>query len=378
MCFLKLNDIDKTFPNGVKALSRINLSVNEGSFLTLIGPSGCGKTTLLRIIAGLEQPDSGEIIMQGNNITAYPPKDRNVSMVFQNYTLFPHLNVFNNIAFPLKVIKKEKTFIKDKVQEVSLLLNISHLLFRKPKELSGGEKQRVAIARAILREPSVFLFDEPFSNLDADLRAVMRLELRRIQKKLGITTIYVTHDQKEAITFGDRLAVMKEGTIIQEGKPEEINKLSDSALMSNITGKSNYFKGCLSVKDGITSFFPVSQDKNCQPLFSTRNNKLLKKAEKSNNMHLTLSIRPDDIYLDNSSTDNSLPINAVCFLVESFGNETVALFTLCPGNSSVPENSSEVLTVLLKGDCPIKSGDNTTLYLDIDKIQTDYIEPFQS
>ena len=206
----------------VRAVDGVDLSTKEGEFLVLLGPSGCGKTTLLRMIAGLEQPTAGEILIGGQVVNDLPPRARKIAMVFQSYALYPHMTVFKNIAFPLKAQGVNKTEIPKKVEWAASLFGIEKLLHRKPRELSGGERQRVALARAVVREPSVFLLDEPLSNLDAKLRASARDELKQFQRRIGTTTIYVTHDQVEAMGLGDRIAVMQSGQVTQIGTSQEV------------------------------------------------------------------------------------------------------------------------------------------------------------
>ncbi|HDI02472.1 MAG TPA: sugar ABC transporter ATP-binding protein, partial [Ignisphaera sp.] len=218
MVNVKLENIRKTF-GSVVAVDRIDLEIRDGEFMVLLGPSGCGKTTTLRIIAGLEKPDRGRVLFGDRDVTYLPPKDRNVSMVFQSYAVWPHMKVYDNIAFPLKIRRYPREEIDRRVRWAAELLKISDLLDRYPHQLSGGQRQRVAVARAIVVEPQVLLMDEPLSNLDAPLRALMRAEIKRLQKQLKITTIYVTHDQAEALTMADRIAVMNSGRIEQIGTP---------------------------------------------------------------------------------------------------------------------------------------------------------------
>ena len=221
MAIVETRDVRKHFGD-VRAVDGVDLSTKEGEFLVLLGPSGCGKTTLLRMIAGLERPTGGEILIGKRVVNELPPRDRKIAMVFQSYALYPHMTVFDNIAFPLKAQGVKKEAIPQKVEWAAGLFGIERLLHRKPRELSGGERQRVALARAVVREPAVFLLDEPLSNLDAKLRTSAREELQQFQRRIGTTTIYVTHDQVEAMGLGDRIAVMQGGKVRQIGTPAEV------------------------------------------------------------------------------------------------------------------------------------------------------------
>jgi multiple sugar transport system ATP-binding protein len=220
----------------VHAVDGIDLQIAEGEFLVLLGPSGSGKTTLMRMIAGLEKPTGGDILINTQRVNDLPPRARKIAMVFQSYALYPHMTVFNNIAFPLKAQRMPKPDIREKVEWAANLFNIGHLLDRKPRQLSGGERQRVALARAVVREPDVFLLDEPLSNLDAKLRALARDELKQFQRKLGVTTIYVTHDQIEAMGMGDRVAVMSQGRIQQLGTPQELYHAPANTFVATFLG----------------------------------------------------------------------------------------------------------------------------------------------
>ena len=222
MAVVEVKNLIKEFTGGVRAVDGIDLVTEEGEYLVLLGPSGCGKTTLLRTIAGLERPTSGDILIDGHLVTALPPRARQIAMVFQSYALYPHKTVYSNIVFPLRAAKIAKEERDRKARWAAALLNIEHLLARKPRQLSGGERQRVALARALVRAPKVFLLDEPLSNLDAKLRASARDELKRFQEEVGTTTIYVTHDQVEAMGLGDRIAVLEAGRIRQVGPPVEV------------------------------------------------------------------------------------------------------------------------------------------------------------
>src|SRR5215471_7844726 len=222
MAQVSLEGITKEFPGGVRAVDDVSLEVPDGEFLVLVGPSGCGKTTALRLIAGLEKATSGTITIGSQVVNGISPRDRDIAMVFQNYALYPHMTVYRNLAFPLRERRTPKPEIARRVAEISSILGLDELLKRRPAQLSGGQRQRVAMGRALVREPAVFLLDEPLSNLDAKLRVQMRAELKRLHQKLGITTVYVTHDQVEAMTLADRMVVMSAGQTLQIGAPQEI------------------------------------------------------------------------------------------------------------------------------------------------------------
>lgn len=239
---LQLKNINK-FYDEKQILKSIDLDVERGEFLTLIGPSGCGKTTTLRIIGGFEKPDSGEVIFEGRDISNIPPNERNINTVFQNYALFPHLNVFDNVAFGLRIKKTKESEIKKKVENALALVDLENYGNRDISRLSGGQKQRVAIARALVNEPEIILFDEPLGALDLKLRKRMQIELKNIQQEVGITFIYVTHDQEEALSMSDKIAVMNKGIIEQYGTPQHIYEEPVNAFVANFLGDSNIFRG---------------------------------------------------------------------------------------------------------------------------------------
>ena len=249
MTKLQIKNLSKNFGN-TKILENINLEINEGEFVVLVGPSGSGKSTILRIIAGLETPSTGEVLINNKVINDLKPKDRDIAMVFQNYALYPHMSIFDNLAFPLKMKNIDKKIIDKSVNDISSMLGINHYLAKKPKELSGGERQRVALGRAIIRKPELFLMDEPLSNLDAKLRTQMRAELLKLHKSLSSTVIYVTHDQIEALTMGNKIAVLNHGEMQQVGTPSEIYNNPRNIFVAGFIGNPgmNFFKGLTNKK----------------------------------------------------------------------------------------------------------------------------------
>ena len=248
--FLELKNLKKSFTAGEAVLSGISLTIEKGEFVTLLGASGCGKTTTLRIIAGLEQPDEGSVWLEGQNVTDLEPNQRDVNTVFQNYALFPTMNVADNIGYGLKIRKVPKAEIREKVKKMLELVQLEGFEKRKPSELSGGQRQRVAIARALANNPRVLLLDEPLGALDLQLRRTMQLELKRLQKKLGITFIYITHDQEEAINMSDRIVVMNQGRFEQIGTPDEIYNHPKTSYVATFVGNANILRGSLVGMEG--------------------------------------------------------------------------------------------------------------------------------
>jgi sn-glycerol 3-phosphate transport system ATP-binding protein len=243
--FLEIKGLAKRF-GSVSVLEKLDLAVKEGEFLVLVGPSGCGKSTILRLIAGLESPSEGAIFIDGRNVVGVEPKDRDIAFVFQSYALYPHMNVFENMAFGLRMARKfSEEEIRARVHEAAGLLQLEKYLERKPRELSGGQRQRVALGRALVRKPKVFLFDEPLSNLDAHLRNQMRVEIRKLQQKLGVTAVYVTHDQVEATTMGDRIAILQGGKLRQVGSPVEVYRRPADSFVAGFIGmpEMNFLEG---------------------------------------------------------------------------------------------------------------------------------------
>ena len=258
---LELKEIKKSFTEGEAVLDNISLEISKGEFITLLGSSGCGKTTTLRIIAGLEQPDAGSVWLDGREVTGLEPNQRDVNTVFQNYALFPHMNVAENIGYGLKLKKVPKSEIRKKVSQMLELVQLEGYERRKPFELSGGQKQRVAIARALVNNPKVLLLDEPLGALDLQLRRAMQIELKHLQKKLGITFIYITHDQEEAINMSDRIAVMKDGRIEQIGTPDEIYNHPKTSYVATFVGNANILHGVAESIQGQNAIVKIGNDK---------------------------------------------------------------------------------------------------------------------
>jgi len=318
---VSLKNLTKRFGN-VVAVNDVSLEVEDKKFLVLLGPSGCGKTTTLRCIAGLEVPDDGEIYIGDTLVNELPPKDRDIAMVFQSYALYPHMTVFDNIAFPLKLRKIPKNEIRERVKRTAELLKIDHLLDRRPKQLSGGERQRTALGRAIVREPKVFLMDEPLSNLDAKLRLYMRAELKNLQKELGITTIYVTHDQAEAMTLADEIAVMNQGVVQQVGSPNEIYNQPKNMFVAGFIGSPPVnFIDCTFLEKDTVGFLDGGTFTLSLPDDVTKRIK-----EKATSSELILGVRPEDISVLRRQREES--IEAEVFVIEPLGSEIIVDLTV--------------------------------------------------
>ena len=339
MASLALKGIYKRYPGGVVAVSDFNMNIKDKEFIILVGPSGCGKSTTLRMIAGLEEISEGELFIGDRLVNDVAPKDRDIAMVFQNYALYPHMSVFENMAFGLKLRKVPKDQIKKLVDEAGKILDISHLLDRKPKALSGGQRQRVALGRAIVRDPQVFLLDEPLSNLDAKLRAQMRTELSKLHKKLGTTFIYVTHDQVEAMTMGDRIVVMKDGYIQQVDTPLNLYSSPVNKFVAGFIGspQMNFIEAkLLMLNNRYTIEFGSEDTKTTRgqkfyvevPAHKIDNESLQHYVDKD----VIFGIRPENIhdeqvYLDNARTGI---IEAEVDVTEMMGAETY-LYLTCEG-----------------------------------------------
>ncbi len=303
MAKLTLNNISKTFysKGDVKnVLSNVSLEIEDKSFCVLLGPSGCGKSTLLRLIAGLEVQDEGDIFIDDKNVNKVLPKDRDIAFVFQSYALYPHMNVYENIAFPLKIRGYSKDEIDNKVKNAASILGLEELLKRKPKELSGGQRQRVALGRAIVRNAKIFLMDEPLSNLDAKLRASMRVEIKKLHQKLNTTFIYVTHDQTEALTMGDEIVILNEGKIFQKGTPNEIFKTPKNTFVASFAGTYPINLIEAKVSEGLidTGIFKFAIPQNYRQVLSDRTK-------------VIIGIRPENVSIENGDIEENFKIEFV-------------------------------------------------------------------
>jgi multiple sugar transport system ATP-binding protein len=322
MADVKLINLAKSYDGKNKVVESVNLEINDKEFVVLVGPSGCGKSTTLRMIAGLEEISGGEIHIDGKKVNDIPPKDRDIAMVFQNYALYPHMTVFENLAFGLKLRKFSKQEIKERVEYAAKILEIENLLDRKPRQLSGGQRQRVAVGRAIVRKPKVFLFDEPLSNLDAKLRVQMRTEISKLHHQLGATMIYVTHDQTEAMTMGDRIVVMKDGIVQQIDTPLNLYNFPKNKFVAGFIGSPamNFIEGHI-VNSGSTKF-KSSKGELQLVLNDEQTAKLSEYIEKN----IILGIRPENIGL--IAVNNSQTHQCNIELVEPMGCDTNIYFNV--------------------------------------------------
>ena len=297
---LELKEIKKSFTEGEAVLDNISLEISKGEFITLLGSSGCGKTTTLRIIAGLEQPDAGSVWLDGREVTGLEPNQRDVNTVFQNYALFPHMNAAENIGYGLKLKKVPKSEIRKKVSQMLELVQLEGYEKRKPSELSGGQKQRVAIARALVNNPKVLLLDEPLGALDLQLRRAMQIELKHLQKKLGITFIYITHDQEEAINMSDRIAVMRDGRIEQIGTPDEIYNHPKTSYVATFVGNANILHGAAESIQGENAIVKIGNDRVIVKLETSQQDTGAKQHLTAGE-NVTLAVRSENILLQEAA-----------------------------------------------------------------------------
>jgi multiple sugar transport system ATP-binding protein len=370
---IKLEGVSKRFADGYEAVKNIDLDIKDGEFMILVGPSGCGKSTALRMIAGLEDITDGELTIGGEVVNGIAPKDRDIAMVFQNYALYPHMSVRDNMAFPLKLAKAPQEEIDEKVAEASKILDLDQHLDRKPANLSGGQRQRVAMGRAIVRDPKAFLMDEPLSNLDAKLRVQMRTEVAKLQSDLGTTTVYVTHDQTEAMTLGDRVAVMRSGELQQVGSPQELYDSPANLFVAGFIGSPamNFMPATL---DGDRLKLPIGDVPAPAGLGRGAGGNLI------------AGIRPENFedaaLVDSDAGENGVTFNAKITLVESMGSEKYAYFDTEGGIESEElrelaqdaggdGDTSDQHTVVARLDAAsgIERGAEAELWFDSSKIQ---------
>lgn len=348
MAKVELKSVFKTYEKKVEIVKNINLEINDKEFIVLVGPSGCGKSTILRMIAGLEEITSGEILIGDRVVNNVHPKDRDIAMVFQNYALYPHMNVYDNMAFGLKMRKFKKDVIDKRVKEAAEILNLTEYLDRKPRQLSGGQRQRVALGRAIVREPQVFLMDEPLSNLDAKLRVQMRFEIKKLHDTLNTTFIYVTHDQVEAMTMGDRIVVLNGGIIQQSDTPENIYNYPENTFVAGFIGSPamNFLETQI-LPDKTIKFdnYTVFGDENLNKIIE--NNDLTGK-------NVVVGIRPENFSLN--TNDDGLKV--VPELVEMLGSEKLAHFSI----------EGKKIIAKFSADEEVATGKEISLFPDVSKI----------
>jgi multiple sugar transport system ATP-binding protein len=323
MAEIVLSHITKSYPDGAIAVRDLSLTIADGEFVILVGPSGCGKSTTLNMIAGLEEISSGELRIDGKRVNEKAPKDRDIAMVFQSYALYPHMTVRQNIAFPLTLAKMKKPQVAEKVAEAATILGLTDLLDRKPAQLSGGQRQRVAMGRAIVRHPKAFLMDEPLSNLDAKLRVQMRGEIARLQQRLGATTVYVTHDQTEAMTLGDRVVVMRGGVAQQIGTPDELYETPANLFVAGFIGSPamNFFPGTLTAAGLRTPFGEVTLAESTRAVI----------AQHRRPDGVVVGVRPEHLgdpeLMDDHQRSTVLRFGVDIDLVESLGADKYVYFT---------------------------------------------------
>lgn len=361
MADIAFSEVLKIYPGGNTAVDRLSLSVADGEFMVLVGPSGCGKTTALRMVAGLEEITDGTISIGGEIVNNTLPKDRDIAMVFQNYALYPQMSVAQNMGFALKIRNVPKAQIAERVQQAAQILKLTEYLDRRPKALSGGQRQRVAMGRAIVREPRAFLMDEPLSNLDAQLRVEMRSEISRIQRLLSVATIYVTHDQTEAMTMGDRVAVMRGGVLQQVATPEELYERPANAFVAGFIGSPpmNVIAGLLQHEDQGEVVMIAGQRVEI-PSSYRETHQLHDRPEGP----IYLGVRPEDIRLESAADDLALVVTVT--LREALGSEVLAHFSLHDGDNIVEEFSGDTssrLIARLSARSIVRSRDRVTIYL---------------
>jgi multiple sugar transport system ATP-binding protein len=352
MATIQLKKISKIFEGNVTAVNEVDFTIDDKEFIVLVGPSGCGKSTTLRMIAGLEDISLGELYIDGRLVNDVPPKDRDIAMVFQNYALYPHMTVYDNMAFGLKIRKFSKDEIQKRVDVAAQILDIEELLARKPKALSGGQRQRVAVGRAIVRHPKVFLFDEPLSNLDAKLRVQMRAEISSLHHRLDATMVYVTHDQVEAMTMGDRIVVMKDGIINQIGDPLSLYNLPVNRFVAGFIGSPPM------------NFFPVTMKEEGGKMYADEGNFKLEVSGAQKDVvssyagkQLILGVRPEDLHYDMEASEGTF-IDSSIEVIEPLGAE-IHIFV---------NTGSNQLVARIPPDIKVAVGDKAKLVADLSKM----------
>lgn len=361
MSRILLENVSKVFNQKVTAVDNLTLEIPDGEFFVLVGPSGCGKSTVMRIIAGLEEMTAGKVYIGDRLVNDIDPKDRNVAMVFQNYALYPHMTAFDNMAFGLKLRKVPKTEIESRVKEAARILNIERLLPRKPKELSGGERQRVAVGRAIVRNPLVFLFDEPLSNIDAKLRVQMRAELSQLHQRLKTTTLYVTHDQVEAMTLGERIGVMKDGRLLQIDQAMTLYNKPVNKFVAGFIGSPpiNFVDGKI-ISDKNLKFINDNWNVELPAMWNERLKSYINPAlarKGGVNQEVIIGIRPENLSYEKSGQPQSC-LRAKIEVVEPMGNETIAYFKV----------KDQLITARFHSQFLGKVGETLDFYIDTEKI----------
>ncbi len=372
MAEVSLQNLQKVYPNGFTAIHDLSLDIADGEFLVLVGPSGCGKSTALRMVAGLETITSGTLTIAGERMNDVEPKDRNVAMVFQNYALYPHLDVARNIGFPLRLAGLTKAEIEEKVGEAAKILELESLLHNKPAQLSGGQRQRVAMGRAIVRDPAVFLMDEPLSNLDAKLRVQMRAEIARLHRRLSATTLYVTHDQVEAMTMGDRVAVIKDGALLQIDEPSSLYASPDNLFVAGFIGAPamNLRQGRLESDNGTwTVHLGHSRLPLADGVLATR-----PALANYDGAEVVVGIRPEAME-DASFSGTGMPRFVVdTELIESLGSDLLVHFhldapTVDSGDPDLLDDLEHRTLMIARVDprSPVRSGDRIELTVDTER-----------
>jgi multiple sugar transport system ATP-binding protein len=367
MASITLDGMDKVYENGFHAVHKLSIDIKDGEFLVLVGPSGCGKSTALRMIAGLESITSGKLEIGDNDVTDLEPKDRDIAMVFQSYALYPHLTVRDNIAFPLKIRKMDKAEIDTRVNEAADILELTDNLDRRPGQLSGGQRQRVAMGRAIVRQPACFLMDEPLSNLDAKLRVQMRSEISRLQRKLKTTTVYVTHDQVEAMTMGDRVAVLSAGVLQQVDSPQNLYDNPDNVFVASFIGspQMNLFAGTLHLQGEGGYITLGSQQLRVSPSLLAQRPGLRNHDGKN----VSVGIRPEDVGDSAIQDPDNDVIKGEVEVREGLGSEVILYSRIdAPRVAGTNSEAGGMFVARVEPKTQLKPGDMGSFVVNVDKL----------